>query len=75
MTFAVTIPHIAAGVAVKRKPWKAGEYLHAVSLVQGLPADFLMIVSEHGRRQFTPSVRDLTAEDWVICDNGEGTTA
>jgi len=66
MKFPETIEALQNGDTVRRKSWREGEYLQALSFVEGLPREFLMLLDPHSRRHWSPSLRDLTADDWLI---------
>jgi hypothetical protein len=69
MIFTETIAALNRGDKVRRHGWMPGAYMHAISLVENLPNDFLMCDVAHQkdcRRQWSPSLRDLNATDWEI---------
>lgn len=61
-----TIEALQRGDTVRRRSWREGEFLQAVNFAAGLPPDFLMLIDPHSRRHWSPSMRDLVADDWVI---------
>lgn len=72
MNFSQVIEPLRSGETVRRKSWRDGENLQAVSFHSGLEPDFLMILDSHSRRHYSPTMRDLLADDWVIVRPAQG---